>query len=191
MAIRNDFNRLLAAIRHEPVDRAPMIELAMDREIQEAFTGRPCVTLKDEVEFRRDAGYDYVWISRGMLDPAGTLNKDAARRSAREDKHFYSEDEEKVWADESQGVITSPADFETYPFPAIDEIDFSDFENVKEYLPREMKVVAVLGKIFTASWMLTAIWWGAVISLRKVFHTSSPVRVTRAGTRPSISARTS
>src|SRR3990172_9137592 len=55
-----DFERLRTALllRGEP-DRVPLVEAGVEREIKEAFLGRPLRSLADEVEFWATAGYDY------------------------------------------------------------------------------------------------------------------------------------
>lgn len=131
--------------------RVPNIELVVDREIKEAFLGREVTTLKDEIDFRYRAGYDYVWISKGMIDPAGTINKEFTVDE--KGRHFEGKDY-RVWAEEHQGTISNFADFKSYRWPKLEEIDLADFDEAGKILPEGMKVVAVCGKIFTAAWML-------------------------------------
>lgn len=93
-----------------------------------------------------------------MVDPTGTVDKTIERKStviSRARYSVYSSKEvEKVWAKENKGVITTAKNFEKYPWPEPEREDFSVYEEVKKYLPQGMKVIAVVGKVFTATWML-------------------------------------
>ena len=71
-----DFDNLQSVLRVGRGHRVPPAELVIDQELKEAFLGRPVVGVADEVEFRYQAGYDHAWISVGMIDPAGTVNRD-------------------------------------------------------------------------------------------------------------------
>jgi hypothetical protein len=46
-------------------------------------------------------------------------------------------------------LITTKADFEKFQWPDPDALDFSAFEKIGPLLPPKVKVVAILGKIFT------------------------------------------
>lgn len=61
-----DFDRLRTTllVSGEP-DRVPTVELLVDREIKEAFLGRPLQSIQDDVEFWYRAGYDYIHIRAG------------------------------------------------------------------------------------------------------------------------------
>ena len=85
-----DFENLKAVLLGGVGSRVPNAELVIDREIKEAWLGRPVGTPADEVEFRYRAGYDYAWVSVGMIDPAGTVNKE--RVGAGEGKAFGGKD---------------------------------------------------------------------------------------------------
>jgi uroporphyrinogen decarboxylase len=129
----------------------PNIELVIDREIKDGFLGRPITSLADEIEFRYQAGYDYAWVSVGMIDPAGTVNKEHVRDSA--GKHFDGEDQ-RVWADEHDGAIRARRDLDEYPWPDPDGLDYSPFRQAESLLRPGMKLIAILGKVFTAPWQL-------------------------------------
>lgn len=54
-----------------------------------------------------------------------------------------------------RAIIFNEADFEAFPWDqAAKDLDFSKFYAVQEYLPKNMKIVALSGKIFTLAWML-------------------------------------
>lgn len=132
----------------------PNAELVIDRELKEDFLGRPVAGIADEIEFRYQAGYDYIWISVGMIDPAGTVNKELVERGrSAEDRHFAGKDE-PVWAEEHGGLIGGEEDLNSFPWPDPDRLDYSPFREAETALKPGMKVIAVLGKIFTAAWDL-------------------------------------
>ena len=67
MDTRPDFERVRTALlcAGEP-DRVPLAEAGVDRGIKEAVLGRPIRDLRDEVEFWRVAGYDFVPVNVGL-----------------------------------------------------------------------------------------------------------------------------
>lgn len=149
-----DFERLKSVLMGGISDRVPNIELVIDREIKDGFLGRPVVNLADEIEFRYKAGYDYAWISIGMIDPAGTVNKDFV--SEKEEQHFKGKDK-RVWADEHGGIIKTIKDIDSFAWPVADKLDYSPFTEAKKHLKGRMKIIAILGKIFTAAWELVGL----------------------------------
>jgi uroporphyrinogen decarboxylase len=147
-----DFTNFENVLRGGRGHRVPLAELVIDQELKEAFLGRPLVGVADEVEFRYQAGYDYAWVSVGMIDPAGTVNRERVRES--EERHVEGKDR-RVWADQHEGQIRDRDDLEAYPWPDPDSLDYGPFEEGTSALRPGMKLVAVLGKIFTAAWQLT------------------------------------
>lgn len=146
-----DFENLKTVLKGGRGYRVPNVELVIDREIQEGFLGRPVDGVAAELEFRYQAGYDYLWISVGMIDPAGTVNKDLL--SERSPGRFEGADR-RQWAEEHSGAIRDRSDLERYAWPRAEELDLGPFAEVAARLPAGMKVIAVLGKIFTAAWEL-------------------------------------
>jgi len=148
-----DFENLHHVLMGGKGYRVPNMELVIDREVKDAFMGRPIVSLEDEIEFRYRAGYDYAWISIGMIDPAGTVNKDLVTKTTDKSKHVAGKDE-RVWADEHAGIIKNRNDLESFPWPDATRLDYSPFVEAEKHLKAGMKIIAVLGKIFTAAWQL-------------------------------------
>lgn len=147
-----DFENLKNVLLGGRGHRVPNIELVIDQEVKDGFLGRPVSTIEDEVEFRYQAGYDYIWISIGMIDPAGTVNREHVQEA--DGRHFEGADR-RVWADEHVGAIRTAADVEAYPWPDAGKLDFSPFAEAEHHLKPGMRAIAVLGKIFTAAWQLT------------------------------------
>jgi uroporphyrinogen decarboxylase len=147
-----DFANLRKVLLGGRGHRVPNVELVIDREIKDAFMGSPVVTLAEDIAFRYQAGYDYTWVSIGMIDPAGTVNKDLVADGG--DKHFQGADR-RVWADEHSGVLSDLSRLDDYPWPDPAKLDYSPLVEARTLLPKGMKLIAILGKVFTASWQLT------------------------------------
>ena len=146
-----DFDNFRTVLLGGRGHRVPLAELVIDRELKEAFLERPVSSLADEIEFRYLAGYDYAWVSVGMIDPAGTVNKELVRDSAQ--RHVQGKDR-RVWADEHEGLIHDQQALEAFPWPNPEALDYGPFLDSAVALKPGMKLVAVLGKIFTAAWQL-------------------------------------
>jgi len=133
-----DFERLRRALllRGEP-DRVPLGELSICAEVQAAFLGRPLRSMADQVAFRAAAGFDFVQ-ARPIL-PAFALES----RGAPGRQH---------WLQEQNGPIASLRDIEAYPWPEVEEADFSQFAEAAAALPTGMKTIAWEGDIFTRVW---------------------------------------
>jgi uroporphyrinogen decarboxylase len=154
LSATNDFQRVQTALllRGKP-DRVPLWELHVDEEVKRAFLGRDIRGPADEVAFWVEAGYDYVPLSAGLLAVAGVLSGEATLRHS-DDYSLYSGEREVTWAAEGEGVITAWEQFERFPWPDADEIDLTHLEAVAALLPEDMRIIAIIGKIFTATWML-------------------------------------
>ncbi|HSP89165.1 MAG TPA: uroporphyrinogen decarboxylase family protein [Ignavibacteriaceae bacterium] len=138
-----DITQLIKTLRREKADYIPIVELGIHPRIKEKFLNRPILNLNDEVEFWHKAGYDYI-----KLQPV--FNFDPF--SVKANKNFP--DTSRKWAPEGEGLIKNFEDFEKFHFPETDEIDFSNFEKVKEILPEGMGIIGQYGDIFTLTWEL-------------------------------------
>jgi uroporphyrinogen decarboxylase len=123
-----------------------MIELGVHPIIKEKFLGRKMLTLKDDVEFWKQAGYDYV-----KLQPIADFNPAkiglAEHVTFNEDGTLF-----RKWASEGSGVITNAEEFERYQFPQSADFDYWKFEQVRSILPDGMGVIGQYGDIFTMTW---------------------------------------
>jgi len=152
-----DWRRLRSSLMLEgEPDRVPLVELIVDQSVKNAFLGRPVATPADEVDFWYQAGYDYISLCPGYsVVAAGWEPKEGWRRS--QVASAYGTGKQEIsWGVEGKGLITSWQDFEQYPWPSLDEVDWSFFEycmNPKN-LPPGMKVIARAGDIFTHTWGL-------------------------------------
>jgi uroporphyrinogen decarboxylase len=142
---RPDFEQLRKVLlRQGEPDRLPFIELFADREIMEAVIGGPIPTyeafererqeiaLSRQIRFFYETGYDHVGIGARVPIPR--------KRIAAQDTAALPRNE-REWQDESQGVIETWQDFEQFPWPRPETIDFYPVEFVSRRLPDGMKMI--------------------------------------------------
>ncbi len=144
----------------------PIVEFGIDRDVKNAFLGRPVQSLEDEVEFWVRAGYDFVPMQAGIRSvirpghsaadkaPPAELQSLLLRKAQSAYSVYTEEDQTMAWAEERKGVISTIEEFERFPWPDPDRMDLSPFEEIREYLPPGMKVIAFLGWIFSTVWTL-------------------------------------
>jgi uroporphyrinogen decarboxylase len=138
-----DFDRLLTVLKlqGEP-DRLPFLDFMHDPLIMQQALGREMPGDAEgrrqfRVDFAAECGYDVV---RGTV----------ANYHFRGPEHRRAEDTaevsrgERSWRDDHAGLIASWEDFEVYPWPRIEEADFSDIEALSGMLPANMKIVVAL-----------------------------------------------
>lgn len=131
---KNDFSRLETALRCGEPDRVPIAELDIDISIREAVLGRGIKTIKDEVDFWYQSGYDYVPV-RYKLD------------FKNEQLHANGEGitNERSWAQEGHGPIQTWQDFENHPWPDPQAADLSSIDETAGQLPEGMKSILMGG----------------------------------------------
>ncbi|MFA0741503.1 MAG: hypothetical protein DFNUSKGM_001614 [Candidatus Fervidibacter sacchari] len=144
-----------------PQRRTPLVEYIVDdfvmRPIVVNLLGREWVTprgdreslkayLDNFIEFWYRMGYDFVRIEIGLPfrenrlvapDPAST--------------------KQRAWVDEHHGAISSWEDFERYPWPRVEDIDFFPLEYINENLPEGIGLISShSGGIFEhLSWIMS------------------------------------
>jgi len=141
-----DFNRFLRAIKYEIPDRVPLAEVHVDKSVKEAYLGKKILKPADEVEFWYQAGYDYIPVVPEV--EFKKEGKDVVATTAQQKQ------EEKNWADEKQGAIIDEEDFNNFEWPDADKIDYANFIEVSNSLPKGMKIIGRYGYIFTHVWEL-------------------------------------
>jgi uroporphyrinogen decarboxylase len=160
-----DFNRLRTALlRQGEPDRVPLhdsvdvflkkrvlgiesVELA--RSVSRLQTGAR-LPLELEVEFAYRAGYDFVPLGAGMHASISGMSTVVQAKYAA----FGDEYQERGWANEGKGIVTTREEFDRFPWPDPSELDLSVFAEVGRLLPEGMKVLVDHGKIFTGVWWL-------------------------------------
>jgi uroporphyrinogen decarboxylase len=149
-----NFDRFrIMLLRQKEPDRVPLGDISVHPILKEAILGRPVRTLEDEIAFWGKAGYDHVPLEQGLQ-----LTDVIRKQSMHSIEAHYAVDtsatQTRSWATEGKGLITTRADFETFRWPDPDALDYSAFEKIGALLPPKVKVVAILGKIFTCVWWL-------------------------------------
>ena len=92
--------------------------------------------LRQTINWWHRMGYDYVALGgpvvSGLYFPSTfRQGKDTASLSRGE----------RTWVEEGKGVITSWQDFQEYPWPNLDKIDYSSYEFAAKNLPEGMKIM--------------------------------------------------
>ena len=146
-----DFERYLKTLHCEEPDRVPLGDWHVDRLPMEAYLGRKVETIADAIDFWHGAGFDYVTASSGILEPVRA--PEGMTSAASQVYSEYGDEVEREWAQEGSGVITSWDDFEQYDWPSVDDFDLSKWDAYDKALPKGMKAVFLLGKIYTPAWM--------------------------------------
>jgi len=150
-----NFDRLgTVLLRSGEPDYVPLGDVSVHPLLKAGVLGRPVRTLEDEVAFWTKAGYDHVPLQQGLQ-----LTAVITRQSMREVEAHYAADAAETqirsWATEGKGLITTRRDLEAFQWPDPDALDYSAFERIAPLLPRRVKVIAILGKVFTCvSWLM-------------------------------------
>jgi uroporphyrinogen decarboxylase len=146
-----DFERYMTTLRCEEPDRVPLGDWHVDQLPKENFMGKKIATLQDQVDFWYTAGFDYITSSSGILEPVRAPEGMTTRGEAVHTE--YGDRKSREWAQEHEGVITSLEQFEKYPWPSVDDFDLSQWDFFDHNLPKGMKAIHLLGKIYTTAWM--------------------------------------
>lgn len=105
------------------------VDRGSDREAFEAY-------LDNFIAFWYQMGYDFVRFEQGLGFPENQLfAPDPVPGSSKQ----------RGWVDHRHGTIQSWADFERYPWPRIEELDFSAFEYINDHLPEGMGLMTCHG----------------------------------------------
>ncbi len=160
-----DFSRLEKVLRRqgEP-DRVPFVELFADVPIMSALVGEPIVqedyrerdprdrsrlnaALDRVIRFWHGMGYDYMTVgsppisqtTRHQIDDTAALSKG-----------------QRGWVDEQVGIIGTWEDFDAYPWPKLEDMDFYAVEYVAKHLPEGMKIISMGpgGQIENMMWLM-------------------------------------
>ncbi|MCM8804433.1 MAG: hypothetical protein NC833_04175 [Candidatus Omnitrophica bacterium] len=138
-----NFKKVL--LGEKKADRVHFVELLMDYEVKkyitEKYFGEKWVDyseenkekyIKQEINFWYKLGYDYVRIAGGIsFSGKSRRTKDTAILSKGE----------REWVEERVGMIKNWEDFEKYPWPKKEEIDYSIYEIASKNLPEGMKML--------------------------------------------------
>lgn len=138
--LRNDFSRFETALRCREPDRVPIAEITIDGMIKEAVLGRNIETLKDEVDFWHQTGYDYIPFELPIdfkLDKISTEDEKSGKAT--------------TWLQEGYGPIQNWEDFENHPWPDSHTIELDFLDETAKLLPERMKTVIIGGGFLSRS----------------------------------------
>jgi len=144
-----DFERLrrVLMLEGEP-DRVPNAELHVDWQIKQAFLGRPIKTVQDDVDFWYRAGYDYIYLRANY---EYRMVGDSHRE---EDRTYTGDMQVSRWGGEEESLVSTWEEYEAYPWPDPDTIDYSNLETCAGALYPGMKIISGVGGIFTRVWRI-------------------------------------
>ncbi|RJR22746.1 MAG: hypothetical protein C4582_06165 [Desulfobacteraceae bacterium] len=146
-----DFERFMTTLHCEEPDRVPLGDWHVDKLPKEAFLGRKVASLKDQIEFWHRAGFDFITSSSGILEPVRAPEGTTTRGEALHTE--YGDKVPREWAQEHEGMIRDWETFEKHKWPSVDEFDLSQWDYFDKNLPKGMKAVLLLGKVYTTAWM--------------------------------------
>jgi len=131
------------------------IELMVDREVKEAFLGKPIESVAEEIEFWCGAGYEYVPLVTSVF---GFMGNGGDLEITQEQVFRYSKydplPQKRKWAKEGKGVITTVREFDSFPWPDPEEIDLSAYLEAKKNVPDGIGIIGVVRRIFVDVWLL-------------------------------------
>lgn len=140
-----DFNRLRKILlRQGEPDRLPIVELFADREIMEAIIGEKIASparqdftarrkaLDQTLRFWYETGYDYITVQAVVDLPQHQSQADDTAALSRG---------KRTWTDEGRGMITTWEEFERYPWPKPQDVDYYNLEYISQRLPDGMKMI--------------------------------------------------
>lgn len=102
---------------------------AADRESQKAY-------LDNFIALWQRLGYDFVRFERALAFPVKQMV---------EPDPVPGSDKQRAWADEHEGSIRTWEDFERYPWPTVEQMDFFPFEYLNAHLPEGMGLMSSHG----------------------------------------------
>lgn len=143
---------------HEEPDWVPFLELGLSAVHKHRVIGRPVRTLGDDLEVSSRLGQPVIVINLGLqtygpvLDAMASTHVDVENGRAADTG--WVKGSERRWAHGTVGVIRSEADFESFPWPTQDDLDFNIFDEAEQLLPENFRAVVALGKVFNLGWWL-------------------------------------
>ena len=129
---QNDFSRLLKTINCQEPDYVPVAELSVDKAVKEKFLGRPIANIKDDVDFWRQAGYDYIYLRPNYEYPGLPASVAVGTNLSREAEINSNEAASTL---DNWRKIKTEKDMDGFPWPDPETIDYSNLEEAAKCLP--------------------------------------------------------
>jgi uroporphyrinogen decarboxylase len=144
-----DFGRLrtVLMLQGEP-DRVPNAELHVDWQVKQAFLGRPIAGVRDDVDFWYQAGYDYIYLR------ANYEYHMVGDGHAKQDRIYAGDMQLSRWEGEENSLVSAWGDYEAYPWPNPQTIDYGNLVACARCLYPGMKIISGVGGIFTRVWRI-------------------------------------
>ena len=157
-----DYHRLLNALRRQgDPERVVWLELFADHEIIGAILEEAPLPTMDKIKDREtlnrwidqkmrfwyQLGYDALWHGPNLTWP-GLLSLEAGDSAALSRG-------KRTWVNEKTGMITNWEEFERYPWPSFEDVDFYPLEYAAQHLPEGMAIIAQCSGILEpAMWLM-------------------------------------
>jgi len=141
-------------LRRKTPRRVPFVEIHIDKEVIKYITEKELRkkwiepfpgNRKTEEEYLKNyidcwyrLGYDGIRVSGDFRFSAGLVFKKKVRKG--KDKNSLSQ--ERNWAEEDKGIISSWEDFEKYPWPSLNKVNLWSLKFVSKNLPEGMGIFA-------------------------------------------------
>ena len=136
-----DFEHFQNTLRNKTNDYIPLIELGIHPDMRKAIMGKPIITVKDEIEFMRAMGYDFIKVQPGIhID----TNRSIAKNS--------NVAPDRSWSSEHDGLVTDWESFESYNWVKKEDLEFSRLEEAGKLIPDDMGIIGQYGDIYTTVW---------------------------------------
>lgn len=148
---RRDYERFRSAIFGQETDYVPLAEMFVENDVKAGLLGHPIRGHADEVKFWSWAGYDYYPISLSVVNPGRAIGGTSTGQSYSVYPESYTE---RSWAQMKKGVITTREEFANYQWPQLDQVKLSALDEIASLLPDGMKIMVILGKLFTGNWLM-------------------------------------
>ncbi|OGS17538.1 MAG: hypothetical protein A3J83_03090, partial [Elusimicrobia bacterium RIFOXYA2_FULL_40_6] len=146
-----NFERVKESLFCRQPDRVPQFEGWVDQEVKDVFMGKKVSGLKSEVEFWEKAGYDFINLHINIARPIDEAYK---TRTSSDVGSSYGETAQRQWASEHDGVLSTREKMNAIKWPTLKDYKLEQFEEVKKYLPKGMKIIGGTSGFFEHTWQM-------------------------------------
>jgi len=159
--LRPDWDQVRTALLCQgESDWVPFMEVGLDPTHKTRVLGRPAGSLADDLAVARRLGQPFVVVNLGLHATDVVFDAMASTHveieGGRASEVGWVRGAERRWAQSTDGaIIRSEADFEAFPWPDPDALDYGILEMAERLLPDHYKVILAVGKIFNLAWWLT------------------------------------